>query len=321
MKIKLNGFVMALFAAIFVAYIFPDGAKLFRISSITDVGIGLIFFFYGLKLSVSNFTSGISNYKLHLLVQISTFLLFPLLVLPFKFLAVSETAHLLWVGVFFLAVLPSTVSSSVVMVSIAKGNVPAAIFNASVSGLIGVVLTPFWLGVVVEDVQGISFLSVFTKLMLQIILPLSLGFLLHSRFGNTAKKYSKAIGTFDKSVIVLIVYSSFCSSFIAKLFSGLKVEHFLLLYASVLVMFFGVMLFLDQVSKRLLFSVENRITAMFCGSKKSLVHGSVMAKIMFGNNPNGSIFIFPIMLYHISQLMIVAVIAEKFSQRNNLPEA
>ncbi|GAL78303.1 sodium/bile acid symporter family [Algibacter lectus] len=50
------------------------------------------------------------------------------------------------VGVLFLAALPSTVSSSVVMVSMAKGNIPAAIFNASISGIIGVALTPLWMG-------------------------------------------------------------------------------------------------------------------------------------------------------------------------------
>lgn len=53
-------------------------------------------------------------------------------------------------GRLFLATLPSTVSSSVVMVSIAGGNMAAAIFNASVSSLIGVFVTPLWMGIFLE---------------------------------------------------------------------------------------------------------------------------------------------------------------------------
>jgi len=64
------------------------------------------------------------------------------------------------------------------------------------------------------------------------------------------------------------------------------------------------------------FSREDQITAKFCGSKKSLVHGSVMLKILFGNSPNAGIFLIPIMLYHILQLIVIAIFANKFEQRN-----
>ncbi|MFT6930475.1 MAG: sodium/bile acid cotransporter 7 [Candidatus Paceibacteria bacterium] len=314
-KIKLNGFIIALLIAIPIAYLFPKGSDILQLNKITDVGIGLIFFFYGLKLSMGTFRSGVRNYKLHLLIHLSTFILFPLLVLPFKNLMVGENMHLLWVGMFFLAVLPSTVSSSVVMVSIAKGNIPAAIFNASLSGLLGVVLTPLWLGLVVDDAQGVSVLTVITKLLLQIVFPLSLGIMLHPKIGHFAVKKSNLIAYFDKTVIVLIVYSSFCLSFNANLFSGMQLDVLLFLYLAILVLFLVVMFVVNIISKNLGFSTEDRITALFCGSKKSLVHGSVMAKIMFGHSINASIYILPVMIYHISQLLIIAFIAERFGKR------
>ncbi|MEJ1222312.1 bile acid:sodium symporter family protein [Sediminicola sp. 1XM1-17] len=314
-KIKFNGFILALLIAIPIAYIFPNGSRWLHLNTVTDIGIGLIFFFYGLKLSKDTFRSGVRNYKLHLLIHLSTFVLFPLLVLPFRPMMNGETADLLWVGMFFLAVLPSTVSSSVVMVSIAKGNIPAAIFNASLSGLIGVVLTPLWLGLVVEDAQGVSVVTVITKLLLQIVIPLTLGIMLHHKIGHFAVKKSTLIGYFDKTIIVLIVYSSFCLSFNAHLFSGMRLEVLLLLFAAILALFLLVMFVVNTVSKKLGFSTEDRVTALFCGSKKSLVHGSVMAKIMFGHSINASIYILPVMIYHISQLLIVAFIAEKFNKR------
>ncbi len=315
-KIRINGFVLGLLGAILVAYFFPQGSEMLHIHTVTDVGIGLIFFFYGLNLSFREVRSGLSNYKLHVLIQCSTFLLFPLVILLAKPLLVTGVGELLWVGLFFLAVLPSSVSSSVVMVSLARGNVPAAIFNASISGLIGVVLTPIWLGLVVDEVQGISFTEVFLKLIIQIIIPITLGLFLNKRFGDIAKKYKKWLSNFDKSIIVLIVYAAFSHSFITKLFSGMQWTQFVLLYVCVLGLFFLMMFLMNFISKRIFkFPIEDRITALFCGSKKSMVHGSVMAKVMFGNSPHGSLFILPIMLYHVSQIIIIAVIAQKFAKR------
>lgn len=315
-KVKINGFVLALIAAILVAYMVPFGAELLHIHTITDVGIGLIFFFYGLNLSFAQVRSGLSNYKLHTLIQCSTFLFFPVVVLFTKPLLVSGVGELLWVGLFFLATLPSSVSSSVVMVSLAKGNVPAAIFNASISGLIGVVITPLWLGMVVEQVQGISFTEVFIKLIIQIIIPITLGLVLNKKLGHIAKKHKKWISNFDKTIIVLIVYAAFSHSFIIHLFEGMRWTQFALVYVCVLGLFFFMMFLMNIISKKVFkFPIEDRITALFCGSKKSMVHGSVMAKVMFGNSPNGSLFILPIMLYHISQIIIIAVIAEKFGKR------
>lgn len=314
-----NGFIIALLASILIAYWFPAGSDKLALKHVTDIGIGFIFFFYGLKLSPATFKAGMNNYKLHLLVHFSTFLIFPLLVLPFKPFMTGESTYHLWVGMFFLAVLPSTVSSSVVMVSIARGNIPAAIFNASLSGLLGVILTPLWLSLFISDVQGISFMTVISKLVIQIVLPLTAGILLHPRLGVFAMKQSKLIGFFDKSIIVLIVFSSFCLSFSANLFSDLKLLDFLILYVSIIALFLLAILLVDFISKKMGFSTEDRITAVFCGSKKSLVHGSVMAKIMFVNSVYASIYLLPIMLYHISQLLIIAFIAERYGKRQEAP--
>jgi len=111
----------------------------YSLDNLSDIGISLIFFFYGIKLSPRQVMEGLNNYKLHFLVQFSTFVLFPIIVILFLPFIHNEEAHLLWLAVFFLAALPSTVSSSVVMVSMAKGNVAGSIFNASISGLIGII--------------------------------------------------------------------------------------------------------------------------------------------------------------------------------------
>lgn len=313
---KFNGFIITLLLAIIVAYLLPRGPEVLPLKTITDIGIGLIFFFYGLKLSPAEFKLGFYNYKVHILIQLSTFILFPLLVLIFIPFFEGGTDSDLWLALFFLGALPSTVSSSIVMVSLAKGNIPTAIFNASLSGLIGVVVTPLWMSLFLKGSAGFEFLSVFQKLFLQVILPLVIGLFLQRFFGGMARKNSTRISFFDKSVIVLIVYSSFSAAFSSKLFSSVGLPELLKLTGLVIVLFFVVYFGIGYVSKLMNLSTEDRITAKFAGTKKSLVHGSVMVKIIFGNSASNALFLLPIMLYHILQLLVIAVFAERYRLRD-----
>ncbi|HET8810214.1 MAG TPA: bile acid:sodium symporter family protein [Flavobacteriaceae bacterium] len=310
-NMRFNGFIFALVLAIIAAYFFPEGSTILPLETITAIGVGLIFFFYGLKLSPSEFRSGISNYKLHLLVQLATFLIFPVLVLLFYPFANAGGIYMYWKAFFFLAVVPSTVSSSVILVALAKGNVPAAIFNASLSGIIGVAVTPFWLSFFIGETVSPGFGEILWKLICQIISPLAAGFLLQRFFEKWVNKYRKPMQIFDKTVIVLIVYASFSASFSAKVFSSLTFGYLLLLVLAVLALFLIVYFGIGLLSKKMGFSRNDQITAKYCGSQKSLVHGSVMAKIIFGNSPAIGIFLLPLMVYHFVQILLISWFAEK----------
>ncbi|TQD38862.1 bile acid:sodium symporter family protein [Haloflavibacter putidus] len=311
-----NPFILALFLSIILAFFFPGLSQIIPLDSIITIGIALIFFFYGLKLSPSDLANGMKNYRLHILVQSCTFIFFPLLILSVYPIFINTTGFDYWLAFFFLAALPSTVSSSVVMVSIARGNVPAAIFNASISGLIGVIVTPLWLSMFLDASQGLNFLDVVLSLVYTILIPLGLGFLLHRFFRKFINLYGSYLGYFDKSVIALIVYQSFSKSFEANIFSGLKWWHFALLLLVVATLFFTVYFVSKYLARLLNFNREDTITAKISGSKKSLVHGSVMAKIIFGNGAALGIYLLPIMLYHIFQLVVVAYFAEKLGKQS-----
>lgn len=314
---KFNGFIAALLFAIIISWFIPEGPEILPLKTITDIGIGFIFFFYGLKLSLEEFKLGFYNYRVHILIQLTTFVLFPLLVLAFIPFFEGGTGSNLWLALFFLGALPSTVSSSVVMVSLAKGNVPTAIFNASLSGLIGVVVTPLWMSIFMKSSSEFEFLTVIQKLFLQVVLPLIIGLLLQPFFGMIARKNSRKISFFDKSVIVLIVYSSFSAAFSSGLFSSVGLEQLLKLVLLVISLFFVVYFILEMISRAMNLKTEDRITAKFAGTKKSLVHGSVMVKIIFGNSASNALFLLPIMLYHILQLLVIAVFAERYRLRES----
>ncbi|WP_262707513.1 bile acid:sodium symporter family protein [Larkinella soli] len=313
----LDWFLLALLAMIGLAYLWPkpgiqEGP--FSLSSLAGYGVSLIFFFYGLRLSLEKLRVGLSNWRLHLTVHLTTFVLFPLLILAARSLFADDPADPLWLGAFYMAALPSTVSSSVVMVSIAGGNLPAAIFNASISSLIGVFLTPVWMGLVLAAGSGDYDLgSIIGKLALQVIAPVILGMLLNRWGGAFAERHKKALRYFDQTVILLIVYTSFCESFSRRMFQNLSLEDFLVLSACMLGLFFLVFGMVLLISRLMGFSREDRITALFCGSKKSLVQGSVMVNVLFPGTIAG-IALLPIMIYHGLQLIAASILAQAMAR-------
>jgi len=194
---SLDKFVPALLLVILLASIFPEPAAYqgsFTLHTVGDIGITLIFLFYGLKLNPKKLRQDLSNWRLHMVVQAATFIIFPLIVLPFYNFYSFHSNELLWMGAFFLATLPSTVSSSVVMVSIAGGNVPGAIFNASISSLAGIVITPLWMSLVLTSVQATTpesaaYSSILIKLILQVLLPVITGIVLNRFLGSWAQAH------------------------------------------------------------------------------------------------------------------------------------
>ncbi|MCO6161634.1 bile acid:sodium symporter family protein [Flavobacterium sp. NRK F7] len=310
---KVDKFLLAILGTVLLAYFFPQfGSKNSPIplSLIGSIGVALIFFFYGLKLHPDKIKRGLKNWKLHLLVQLSTFLLFPIIVLVVKPFLVTEEQETLWLAFLFLAALPSTVSSSVVMVSIANGNIPAAIFNASISGLIGILITPLWMGLFLQHNEvAFDLGSIYIKLGTEILLPVFLGILLQRFLGKYAAQYNKQLTLFDKSIILLIIYKSFSESFEEKVFTTVSIID--LLYLFILDLLFFILIFgcIGFVSKKLQFSKEDQITAQFCGTKKSLVHGTVFSKILFPSNVATGIILLPLMVFHAMQIFIISFIA------------
>ncbi|WP_317898422.1 bile acid:sodium symporter family protein [Aurantibacillus circumpalustris] len=322
-KLKLKGlgigwFVPSILCMVILAYYFPKPGIIkepISLSELSSFGIFLIFFFYGAKLNFEKLRIGLNNWHLHLLIQITTFLIFPLLILSIKPFFLNEQLINIWLGLFFLSALPSTVSSSVVMVSLAGGNIPSAIFNASISAFIGILVTPLWIGLFFSN-NGVrlELTSIIIKLTLQVILPVLVGMLLHKRLNTFVEKHKKSLQVFDQTIILLIIYNSFCKSFSEKLFSNMTLLEVMVLALGMLFLFVLIVLFSKFSSTVLKFNRADTITTIFCASKKSLVHGSVMAGILFAGNPIVGWIILPLMFYHAIQLIVSSFLAKRMSR-------
>ncbi|MEQ9439322.1 MAG: bile acid:sodium symporter family protein [Cyclobacteriaceae bacterium] len=321
-RFGLDWFVLALLGMIAVAYLVPEPGTRegrFSLDNITGYGVSVIFFFYGLRLDGPQLKAGLSNWRLHSVIQSATFLVFPVVVWLMMTLlqGQNEEYEYIWLGIFFLAALPSTVSSAVVMVSIARGNIAAAIFNASISSLLGIFITPLWMGLVMQTSEAdMNLWQVIGKLALQVFLPVLLGMILNPQLGGFAVRNRKYLKYFDQTIILLIVYTSFSESFEQHMFEGYAMNDLLILGAGLLGLFLFMVTLMVLLSSLFKFERADRITLIFCGSKKSLVHGSVMAKVLFSSNVAGVILL-PLMMYHAMQLILASMIAQALARQED----
>lgn len=316
-KLKPDWFLMGMAAAVVLAWLFPGPGAAggwMHPELLTKSGIAVIFFLHGVALSFSALKAGTLRWPLHAVVQLSTFLLFPLIGVGLYFALAGVASPDLRLGVFYLCTLPSTVSSSVALTAAARGNVAAALFNATMSSVLGVFLTPLWIAVLLKsggDAQPLG--PVIVDLVEWLILPLVLGQLCRPLLGRVAEKNKRGINRADRATILVLVYTSFCDSFQQGVWlnHGWIMVGFVVVLAAVL--FAVVMTVTGGVSRLLGFSREDRIAAMFCGSKKTLASGVPMARLIFGAHPGIGLILLPIMIYHPLQLVICGVLAQRWA--------
>src|SRR5690606_28093845 len=73
-------------------------------------------------------------------------------------------------------------------------------------------------------------------------------------------------------------------------------------------------------SRALGFSKEDEITIAFGGSTKSLITGVPMANVLFTASVAGAI-VLPLMVFHQMQLMVCAVMAQRYAKRNSAAQS
>ena len=311
----IDGFLLALIAVVALAVAFPGPGSsngFLHMKEVATYGVAVIFFLYGLTLAPEKMKAGVMHWRMHLSVQLCTFVLFPIVVLllgtPLKGLVPQEV----WIGFFYIAALPSTVSSSVAMTSLAHGNVPAAVFNATLSSLIGVFATPTLMAWFLSTAGiHIALLPVIGKIVLLVLLPIVVGQIARHWLAGWAQRNNRHIKLADRAIILAIVYNSFSDSIVEGVWRG----HDAILIAEIIVgviALFFIIYFLMMIPCRLLrFDRADTIACLFCASKKSLATGVPLAPVIFGANPALGLIIAPLMLYHFCQLVIVSFIANK----------
>lgn len=319
MKFKFDWFLKGMLVAVALAFLWPaPGAKggFLHPELLNKIGIALVFFLNGLGLSLASLKDGALRWKVHLLIQSSTFLIFP--VLGWLLLKASGgwVSADLQTGFFYLCALPSTVSSSVALTVAARGNVPVAVFNATLSSLIGVVLTPLWMAWILgRSGTGFAIGPVILDLLIWVVLPLVSGQLARPVLGTWASHNKSRIQVVDRLTILTLVYTSFADSVQQGIWSNYGPIVLLETLLGSILLFVCVLALTRAFSRFLGLPVEDKIAAVFCGSKKTLASGVPMAHLIFGANPALGLILMPIMLYHPLQLAVGGVLAQRWAER------
>ncbi|MCL9782432.1 bile acid:sodium symporter [Vibrio sp. S4M6] len=319
--IKKEWFLVGMVLAILLAALFPNVGKsdgVLHLDIVTTLGIALIFFLHGIGLSPSAIKQGLKNWRLHILVQCMTFVAYPLLWLIFGHGLQAIFPAALAFGFSYLFALPSTISSSVAMTSVAKGNIPGAIFNASLSSVLGVIITPFFvqifMGASSANVQILATIIAIAKMLL---LPMIVGQLVRPILIHFMERHKSVVNKVDKVVILLIVFNAFSNSVVQHIWSNFSVFTLVLAMIVCTIVLLAIATLIPWLSRKLNFNTEDEISALFCGTKKSLAAGVPMAKVIFGTNPHLGMILLPIMLYHPIQIFYCAVLANRYAARFN----
>src|SRR6202162_1920348 len=188
-KLLPDNFTLALIGTVILASLLPcRGAAAVDFNWLTNIAVGLLFFLHGAKLSREAIVSGMTHWRLHIVVLLSTFALFPLLGLALKPVLTPLVTPALYMGILFLCTLPSTVQSSIAFTSIAKGNVPAAVCAASASSLLGIFITPALVGLLLSAQGGFSARGA-GDIVLQLLVPFAAGQLARPWIGGWALRH------------------------------------------------------------------------------------------------------------------------------------
>ncbi len=309
-----DNFTMLLVAAVILASFFPvSGVAADYFGIATKVAIGLLFFLHGARLSRDVVIAGFLHWKLHLTILAATFVLFPLVGLCAGILVPSILPPALYAGILFLCVLPSTVQSSIAFTSIAGGNVPAAICSASASNILGMFLTPLLAGVLLSASGHTEFsLNALQSILLQLLAPFILGQVLQPWIGDFMRAKKKLLMPVDRGSILMVVYLAFSDSVTEGLWQTISIRD-LAVVIVVDMLILAIVLAVTMFGSRWAgFSKQDEIAITFCGSKKSLASGIPIATVIFADQSIGSI-VLPLMLFHQIQLMVCAVIAQKYA--------
>jgi sodium/bile acid cotransporter 7 len=311
---RIDRFLAVILLTVAFAAVMPArGDAAAAVGWLADAAIVLLFFMHGAKLSPEEALVGARHWRLHVMVFLSTFAMFPLLGISARFLAPGFLPGPLWAGVILLTALPSTVQASIVFTSVAGGNVPAAMCSATASSLLGVFLTPLIAGFLLAshglDISARSVLAI----VVQLLVPFVAGQLSRPWIGTYLTRHPRALKSVDYGSVLILVYAAFSHGVVDGIWHQIDAGDLFKVALVDIALLATVMVILTFASRRLGFSRADEIAIVFCGSKKSLVNGVPIATLLFAGHVG--LVVIPLMLFHQMQIMVCASLARHYAAR------
>jgi solute carrier family 10 (sodium/bile acid cotransporter), member 7 len=231
------------------------------------------------------------------------------------------------IGLMIAATVPCTLAAASVWTRKAKGNDAVSLMVTLLTNTLCFLVTPFWLGMTLGQAVTMNALGMIFELLIVVLIPTLAGQGLRQlrRFGEFATRHKTPIGVIAQSLILALV---FLAAFRAgKQLGGdalpPSLASVVLVWGSCIALHLAAMAVGWTGSGLLGYSRENRAAIVFASSQKTLPIGVLIATAanMLGNpdllGPGQGIpfAVFPMLMYHASQLFIDTVVADALAAR------
>lgn len=326
--LSLNGFVGGVLAAVILAWLIPEaGASGGWLKSefTTRAGVFIIFLLTGLGLPTEELRRGLLAWQLHLFVQLANFVLVPAIALAALALLGDSVDPTLRIGFLYLAMLPTTVSTAIVFSTQARGNVAGAIFNTTLSNVLGIFIVPAWAAWLLSGSTGepIPVGPLLVNIARLLLLPLIIGQALRPWLKDWAKARKKLFGRINTTIIYFIIFAAFSNAVKDEVWAGHGTGIVVSAVGGALLLLLAVMALVYAGIRLVRFPPDVATTAFFCGSQKTLAAGVPMAQSIWAAAAAGStdplpalgIVLLPIMFYHPLQILIGGIFVGMLEKR------
>ncbi len=265
-----------------------------------DAVIVLIFFFSGLILNARQIRSGVMDFKGIVAALIIIFLVAP--VIGALFGAISMDTGVI-IGIFLVAVMPTTLSSGVVMTGAAGGNMAQALVITILANGLAVFTIPVVLSLLLNLVGGstvvvIDKLAIMIKLGFYVLLPLCIGLTIKIYAESFMDRFVHGLQMLNQFLVLAIVWMAMSQARDAILNSGALVGIIFLLVFS----FHGILLAVAGIFTGFLkLGKGRRESVIFMGGQKTLPLSIILQVSLF---PQYGLALVVCVLHHMIHLLM-----------------
>ncbi|KAJ5256940.1 hypothetical protein N7478_013044 [Penicillium angulare] len=343
--------LIAMGVACVLAYFFPEVAKhggIIRSQYSVLYGvIAIIFLISGLSIDRQKLLSQLMNWKLHLQVQIISFLFIPSIILAvvYAILAGDPTEKIersVLAGYIFLACIPTTIASNVVMTRNAGGDDAAALVEVLIANVLAPFFTAAWTVTLIPNRPEFElwkhgggdmssmYRNVFQQLGLSVLLPLFVGQIVRFTWPDQVAWFIQKtkLPKLASACMILLIWTTFSSCFATGSLQTMSTPTivFVVLFNVALYVFLTGICFIIARPPRFFLSIpwtdvtfeplapREAIAACFCGPAKSTALGIPLLYAMWQplNNDAKAQTSVPVLLYTTEQIAVAQLFVQVF---------
>jgi sodium/bile acid cotransporter 7 len=265
-----------------------------------DAVIVLIFFSSGLILNVPQIKSGVMDIKGIVAALIIIFLIAPIIGALFGIFPLDPGVI---IGIFLVAVMPTTLSSGVVMTGAAGGNMAQALVITIIANGLAVFTIPVVLSLLLNLAGGSTVVvidkpAIMVKLGFYVLLPLCMGLVIKIYVESFMHRYIHGLQTLNQLLVLAIVWMAMSQARGAILTGGASVGIiFLLVFC-----FHGILLATAGIFTRFLkLGRGRRESVIFMGGQKTLPLSIILQVSLF---PQYGLALVVCVLHHMIHLLM-----------------